>query len=58
MFRAPTWNMSAHLSTSDDLPRVHDLGDDRHAVLVADVAEDLQALLAHPLEGVGAASAA
>ena len=26
-----------------DLPRVHDLGDDRHAVLVADVAEDLAA---------------
>ena len=37
-----------------DLPRVHDLGDDRHVVLVADVAEDLQAVLAHALEGVRA----
>ena len=37
-----------------DLPRVHDLGDDRHVVLVADVAQDLQPLLAQALEAVRA----
>ena len=30
-----------------DAARVHHLGDDRHAVLVAGVAEDLQPFLAH-----------
>ena len=35
-----------------DLAGVHHLGDDRHAVLVADVAEDLETVLAHALEGV------
>ena len=41
MLRAPIWNMSAYSLDQLDLPRVHDLGDDRHAVLVADVAQDL-----------------
>ena len=54
MLRAPIWNMSAYCDDQLDLPRVHDLGDDRHAVLLADVAEDLQAVLAQPLEAVGA----
>src|SRR5262249_43434504 len=34
------------------LPGVHHLGDHGHAVLVADVAEDLEPLLAHSLERV------
>ena len=37
-----------------NLPRVHHLGDDRHVVLVADVAQDLQPVLAEPLEAVRA----
>ena len=36
------------------LARVHHLGDDRHVVLVADVAQNLQALLAQSLETVRA----
>src|SRR5262249_50760010 len=38
------------------LAGVHNLGHDGHVVLVADVAEDLEALFAHPLEGVGGGS--
>ena len=37
-----------------DLARVHDLGDDRHAELLAGGLEDLEAVLAQPLEAVGA----
>src|SRR5581483_7319882 len=36
------------------LARVHDLGHHRHTVAAADVAQDLQALLAQALEAVGA----
>ncbi len=54
MLRAPIWIMSAYSLDQLDLPRVHHLGDDRHAVLVARLAEDLQALFAHALESVGA----
>ena len=58
MFRAPIWNMSAHFCHERDLAGVHHLRDDGHVVLVADVAQDLQALLAHALEGVRDWSAA
>ena len=58
MFRAPIWNMSAHFCHERDLARVHHLGDHGHVVLVADVAQDLQAVLAHALEGVRARFAA
>ena len=37
-----------------DLARVHDLGDDRHAEPLAGGPEDLEAVLAQPLEAVGA----
>ena len=37
-----------------DLPRVHHLGDDRHVELLAGRLEDLQAVLAEPLEAVRA----
>ena len=37
-----------------DLARVHDLGDDRHAEPLAGGLEHLQAVLAQPLEAVGA----
>src|SRR5207248_4679313 len=37
-----------------DLTRVHDLGDDRHLELVADLAQDLQPLFAQTLKTVGA----
>ena len=54
MLRAPIWNMSAYLHDERNLPRIHHLGDDRHVVLVADLAQDLQAFLAEPLEAVRA----
>jgi hypothetical protein len=38
------------------LAGVHDLGDDRHFELVADAAEDSEALFPHPLEAIGAGS--
>ena len=53
MLRAPTWSTSAYRAHDVQVARVHDLGDDRQAGVVARRGQHLEALLAEALEGVG-----
>ena len=46
--------MSVYRSTIPNLPRVHDLGDHRHAELLAGRPQDLEPVAAQPLEAVRA----
>ena len=52
MLRAPIWITSAASTTCLDVARIHELGDERQAGLGARLHEDLERLVAEPLERV------